>query len=52
MRFMIATRSKDTSDEIRWITRDTTDLEIHLGSFESLPSFDCVATAGNSFGLI
>src|SRR5882672_9928531 len=29
-----------------------TQLEIHLGSFESLPSFDCVATAGNSFGLM
>lgn len=52
MRFIIATRSKDTSDEIRWVTRDTTGLEIHLGSFESLPLFDCVATAGNSFGLM
>src|SRR3954462_3859610 len=27
-------------------------LEVFLGSFESLPSFDCVATAGNSFGLM
>src|SRR5438094_3745422 len=52
MRFIIATRSKVTSDEIRWIARDTTDLEVHLGSFESLPSFDCVATAGNSFGFM
>ncbi len=52
MRFIIATRSKDTSDEIRWVARDRTDPEIHLGSFESLPAFDCVATAGNSFGLM
>ncbi len=52
MRFIIATRSKDTADEIRWTTRDVAQLEIHLGSFESLPSFDCVATAGNSFGLM
>jgi hypothetical protein len=27
MRFIIATRGKDTADEIRWIARDTPDLE-------------------------
>jgi O-acetyl-ADP-ribose deacetylase (regulator of RNase III) len=52
MRFIIATRSKDTADEIRWAARDVPGLEVFLGSFESLPSFDCVATAGNSFGLM
>jgi len=52
MRFIVGTRSKDTADEIRWAARDTPDLEVYLGSFESLPSFDCVATAGNSFGLM
>jgi len=52
MRFIIATRSKDTADEIRWAARDVAGLEVYLGSFESLPSFDCVATAGNSFGLM
>jgi len=52
MRFIIATRNKDTADEIRWAVRDVPGLEIHLGSFDSLPSFDCVATAGNSFGLM
>lgn len=52
MCFIVATRAKDTADEIRWIVRDTPDIEVHLGSFESLPSFDCVATAGNSFGLM
>lgn len=52
MRFIIATRSKDTADEIRWAARDVGGLEVYLGSFESLPSFDCVATAGNSFGLM
>jgi O-acetyl-ADP-ribose deacetylase (regulator of RNase III) len=52
MRFIVATRSKDTSEEIRWAARDTPDLEVFLGSFESVPSFDCVATAGNSFGLM
>lgn len=52
MRFIVATRSKDTADEIRWAARDTPDMEVFLGSFESVPSFDCVATAGNSFGLM
>ena len=52
MRFIIATRSKDTADEIRWSAKDTAEIEVPLGSFESLSSFDCVATAGNSFGLM
>ncbi len=52
MRFIIATRNKETADEIRWVAREVVGLEVHLGSFESLPSFDCVATAGNSFGLM
>jgi O-acetyl-ADP-ribose deacetylase (regulator of RNase III) len=52
MRFIIATRSKDTADEIRWVGKEVAGLEVHLGSFESLPAFDCVATAGNSFGLM
>jgi O-acetyl-ADP-ribose deacetylase (regulator of RNase III) len=52
MRFIVAIRNKDTADEIRWAARDTPELEIHLGSFETVPSFDCVATAGNSFGLM
>jgi len=52
MRFIIASRSKDTADEIRWSVRDLPDIEVHLGSFESVPSFDCVATAGSSFGLM
>jgi O-acetyl-ADP-ribose deacetylase (regulator of RNase III) len=52
MRFIVATRSKDTADEIRWAAKDTPSMEVYLGSFESVPSFDCVATAGNSFGLM
>src|SRR3979490_1916800 len=52
VRFIVATRAKDTADEIRCIVKDTPDIEVHRGSFESLPSFDCVATAGNSFGLM
>jgi O-acetyl-ADP-ribose deacetylase (regulator of RNase III) len=52
MRFIVVTRSKEIADEIRWAARDTPEMEIFLGSFESVPSFDCVATAGNSFGLM
>jgi O-acetyl-ADP-ribose deacetylase (regulator of RNase III) len=52
MRFIVVTRSKDTCDEIRWAARDTPDMEVFLGSFDSVPLFDCVATAGNSFGLM
>jgi O-acetyl-ADP-ribose deacetylase (regulator of RNase III) len=52
MRFIIVSRDKDTAEEIRWISRDTPGLEVHLGSFEAIPNFDCVATAGNSFGLM
>ena len=52
MRFIIVTRDKDTADEIRWIAREVPGVEVHLGTFEALPSFDCVATAGNSFGLM
>jgi len=52
VRFIVVTRSKDTADEIRWVVRDAPELEVHLGSFESLAAFDCVATAGNSFGLM
>jgi len=52
MRFIIATRDKGTAEEIRWIARDMPDIEVYLGSFETVPSFDCVATAGNSFGLM
>jgi O-acetyl-ADP-ribose deacetylase (regulator of RNase III) len=52
MRFIVATRGRETAEEIRWSGRDIPEWEVHLGSFESLPAFDCVATAGNSFGLM
>lgn len=52
MRIIIVTRSKDTADQIRRATKDVPELEVVLGSFEKLTSFDCIATAGNSFGLM
>ena len=39
MRFIVATRSKDTADEILRAARDTPDMEVYLGSFEFAPSF-------------
>ena len=51
-RFIIVTRDKNTADEIRWSTRSVPTIEVRLGAFEDIPSFDCVATAGNSFGLM
>ena len=52
MRLIITTREKEAADEIRWSTRKTPGIEVHQGKFEDLRAYDCVATAGNSFGLM
>ncbi|MEZ5305377.1 MAG: macro domain-containing protein, partial [Verrucomicrobiales bacterium] len=31
---------------------DIPQVEVHCGALESLPRYDCIATAGNSFGLM
>lgn len=51
-RFIIVTRSKEGHDELRWSTRHSHRIELFLGSFTDIPSYDCIATAGNSFGLM
>jgi O-acetyl-ADP-ribose deacetylase (regulator of RNase III) len=51
-RFIIVTPNSTAAEEIRWATRSSPLIEIVLGKFEEIPSFDCVATAGNSFGLM
>lgn len=51
-RFILVTRGNEAAEELRWSTRTAPGIEIHLGRFEDLPAFDCVATAGNSFGLM
>lgn len=51
-RFIITTREKEAADEIRWATRKAPAIEVCLGKFEDIPVYDCVATAGNSFGLM
>jgi O-acetyl-ADP-ribose deacetylase (regulator of RNase III) len=52
MRLIIVDRGKDTCDALRWQFRSHQEVEIVCGQFEELPAFDCVVTAGNSFGLM
>jgi O-acetyl-ADP-ribose deacetylase (regulator of RNase III) len=52
MRFIFVDRGKDFCDVLRWQFRSHPEVEIVCGKFEDLPTFDCVITAGNSFGLM
>lgn len=52
MRFILVDRNKDDADVLRWQFREHPEVEIVCGRFEDLPVFDCVVTAGNSFGLM
>lgn len=52
MRIIIINRDKAAADAFSWRFRDLPEVETVLGAFEQLPLFDCVATAGNCFGLM
>ena len=52
MRLILIDRGKELSDVLRWQFRSHPEVQIVCGRFEDLPSFDCVVTAGNSFGLM
>jgi len=52
MRLILVDRGKELCDALRWQFRSHPEVEIVHGKFEDLPSFDCVVTAGNSFGLM
>jgi len=52
MRIIIVDRSKEAADVFAWRFKDLPQVETHLGRFEEMPVFDCIATAGNSFGLM
>ena len=52
MRLIIIDRGKEFCDVARWQFRSHPEVQIVCGRFEDLPSFDCVVTAGNSFGLM
>jgi len=52
MRLILVDRGKEFCDVLRWRFRSHPEVEIVCGRFEDLPSFDCVVTAGNWFGLM
>jgi O-acetyl-ADP-ribose deacetylase (regulator of RNase III) len=52
MRLILVDKGKDFCDVLRWQFRSHPEVEIVCGRFEELSSFDCVVTAGNSFGLM
>src|SRR5580765_5794675 len=52
MRLILVDRGKEFCDVLRGQFRSHPEVQIVCGRFEDLPSFDCVATAGNSFGLM
>jgi len=52
MRLILVDRGKEFCDVLRWQFRSHPDVQIVCGRFEDLPAFDCVITAGNSFGLM
>ena len=52
MRLILVDRGKDFCDVLRWQFRSHPEVEIVCGRFEELTSYDCVITAGNSFGLM
>lgn len=51
VKLTIFDRNQETCEAFRWQFRQT-DVEIVHGLFEDLSSYDCIITAGNSFGLM
>jgi O-acetyl-ADP-ribose deacetylase (regulator of RNase III) len=52
MRLILVDKGKEFCDVVRWRFRSHPEVQVVCGRFEDLPSFDCVVTAGNSFGLM
>ena len=52
MRLILVDKGIEFCDVLRWRFRAHPEVKIVCGPFEDLPSFDCVVTAGNSFGLM
>lgn len=52
MHLTLVDRGKEFCDVLRWQFRAHPEVTIVHGRFEDLPSYDCVVTAGNSFGLM
>ena len=52
MRLAIVSRDREFGEVARWEFRTHPEVEVIHGRFEDVPEFDCVVTAGNSFGLM
>ena len=51
-KLIIVTRELESSKELEWALRGAQGMEVRCGSFEKMSGYDCIATAGNSFGLM
>jgi len=52
MRLILVDRGREFCEVARSQFRAHPEVEVVCGRFEELPAFDCVITAGNSFGLM
>jgi O-acetyl-ADP-ribose deacetylase (regulator of RNase III) len=52
MKLVLVDRGREFCDVLRWQFRQHPEVEIVCGRFEDLTSYDCIVTAGNSFGLM
>jgi O-acetyl-ADP-ribose deacetylase (regulator of RNase III) len=52
MQLILVDRGQELCEVLRWQFRSHPEVQIVCGRFEELPNFDCVVTAGNSFGLM
>lgn len=52
MRLILVDRAKEFCEVLRWEFRTHPEVQVVCGKFEELPNFDCIVTAGNSFGLM
>ena len=52
MKLTLTDRNRENCDVLRWQFRSHPEVEVVCGKFEELPSFDCIVTPGNSFGLM
>ena len=52
MQLTLVDRSQEFCDVLRRQFQSHPEVQIACGRFEDMPFFDCVVTAGNSFGLM
>jgi O-acetyl-ADP-ribose deacetylase (regulator of RNase III) len=52
MRLILVDPNKESCDVMKWQFRSHPEVQVVCGRFENLPTFDCIVTAANSFGLM